>query len=1106
MKRPAAWILLALVSAASTVAAYHYFPQAFSILALEIAMDREAALARAAERASGSNIGPESYRQAASFGLDDATQTFVELEGGGKDAFTAMLREGLYSAYAWRVRHFSPGETHEALFRFRPDGQPYGFVERLSEDAPGAALDADRARAIAENTAVSDWSVDLSPFSLVEQGQEARPGGRVDHTFTYERSTPTLGDGRYRLRLVVSGDRLTEATHFVRIPEAFTRRYASMRSANDTIGAAASFSMVLLYVVGGIGAGLFFMMRRRWVIWRPAMLWAVIISGLQAAARVNDLPLAWMSYDTALSYPAFLAQQAAMIAAEFVGLGVFFALSFVAAETLTRRAFGSHPQFWRLWGKEAGASTAVLGRTAAGYLLVTVFLAYDVLLYLFATRTLGWWSPSESLLHPDVLASYVPWLGAIANSLQAGFWEECLFRAVPIAGAALIGDRFGKRGLFVAAAFVVQAAVFGAGHAPYPAQPAFARPVELILPSIGFGLLYLYFGLLPAIVLHFVFDVVWFALPIFASTAPGVGTQQAAVIILTLVPLWVLIARRVQVGRWKTLDAHARNAAWTPPLRDEENEVQPERPAYTPGARIRAAWLVLGAASLVGLVAGAFGTRSAGLPIGRAEAEQQARAAIEARGVTLAAPWRVMLAPESGIGAADAFVAETAGESRRKELAGQYLGRPRWRARAARFQGDVADRAEEWRTHISPGGDPGFVHHTLPEGRAGASLDEDAARALALEAVRTERGLDATDGEIREVAARPTRLADRTDWLFTFADTTIEPLPAGEPRLNVRIAGDEVASISAYIHVPDEWMRDRRASETIATILQIGAAALFGSVLVIAAALGIRAWSRGAYAPRVSVTAAGLTLVASAVATANSWPTIEDSLSTAQPLGLQLIAVIGAGLVAAVVLAALVGLSTGLLPRELPGTRLPGSEAMRLGVATGLVGSAALLAARMLQTPAWADVADLEPLGTMTPMLALALEPVGSLLTRTAIVAGLLLYVDRITLGWTMRRTVGLLWLIAFGFFGVAVPAAGQAPGWIFAGLVGAAALTAAYVLILRADLSLVPVTLATMVVVRLVALGVSSPYPGALSGSAAGILVAGLVAWWLFRALRGSS
>ena len=131
-----------------------------------------------------------------------------------------------------------------------------------------------------------------------------------------------------------------------------------------------------------------------------------------------------------------------------------------------------------------------------------------------------------------MLATYAPWLSAIANSFQAGFWEEALFRAVPIAGAALIGDRFGKRNLFIVLGFVVQAIIFGAGHAPYPNQPSYARPVELIIPSIGFGLLYLYFGLLPGIILHFAFDVVWFALPIFLAKAPGIWIQQLMVIVL----------------------------------------------------------------------------------------------------------------------------------------------------------------------------------------------------------------------------------------------------------------------------------------------------------------------------------------------------------------------------------------------------------------------------------------------------------------------------------------------------------------------------------------------------------------------------------------------
>jgi membrane protease YdiL (CAAX protease family) len=117
-----------------------------------------------------------------------------------------------------------------------------------------------------------------------------------------------------------------------------------------------------------------------------------------------------------------------------------------------------------------------------------------------------------------MFANYLPSLSALAQALQAGFWEECLFRAIPLATAAIIGERLGKRRAFIAAAMILQALVFAAGHAGYANQPAYARVVELIIPSFAFGTLYLLFGLLPGIVLHFAYDTVWMALPLFVSS------------------------------------------------------------------------------------------------------------------------------------------------------------------------------------------------------------------------------------------------------------------------------------------------------------------------------------------------------------------------------------------------------------------------------------------------------------------------------------------------------------------------------------------------------------------------------------------------------------
>src|SRR5262249_21577413 len=154
---------------------------------------------------------------------------------------------------------------------------------------------------------------------------------------------------------------------------------------------------------------------------------------------------------------------------------------------------------------------------------------------------------------------------AIAQAGQAGFWEECLFRAAPLATAALIGQKVGKRRLFIGAAMILQALVFGAGHAGYANQPAYARGVELIIPSFVFGTLYLMFGLLPGIVSHFTYDSVWIALPLFVSSGVRAHFEQAIVILAVLVPFWAVLADRVRSATWTQIPADALNGAWKPP-------------------------------------------------------------------------------------------------------------------------------------------------------------------------------------------------------------------------------------------------------------------------------------------------------------------------------------------------------------------------------------------------------------------------------------------------------------------------------------------------------------------------------------------------------------
>jgi hypothetical protein len=63
--------------------------------------------------------------------------------------------------------------------------------------------------------------------------------------------------------------------------------------------------------------------------------------------------------------------------------------------------------------------------------------------------------------------------------------------------------------------------------------------------------------------------------------------------------------------------------------------------------------------------------------------------------------------------------------------------------------------------------------------------------------------------------------------------------------------------------------------------------------------------------------------------------------------------------------------------------------------------------------------------------------------------------------------------------------------------------LTGSYVLVLRFDLSVLPLTLGMATLLNLLCIGVRQAYPGALPGAVLGIVVTSGLAWWLYALLR---
>ena len=1104
-RKSLSWLVFVILSVLSGIYAYTFFADAYPIVSLEIRMNRDQALAEALELAHQNAWGPDDPENAASFGVDSKVRNYVELETGGSQAFSELIKSGLYSPYTWRIRLFQENKTNEVRIRFTPDGKFYGLKEKIPEDAPGAALSADSALALAQEEALEYWNLPINEYELVEKSKEERPSGRIDHTFTFERTDKKIGEGRYRLSLAVSGDKLTEIRHFIKIPESFDKKYEEMRSANETLSTISVIAIGLLYILGGLVFSLFYLLRQRWLIWKKPLYWGLFVAALQVLVSINQMPLVWMNYDTALSAQGFLLQQILQMVLTFVGLTILFTGAFMAAESLTRKAFPNHIQLWKIWTKETAASPQVLQRTLGGYLAVTIFFAFDISLYIFANKTLGWWSPSDALFDPDVLATYFPWLSSIAISLQAGFMEECLFRAVPIAGAALLGERFGNRKAWIIGAFILQALIFGSAHANYPNQPAYARIVELIIPSIAFGLIYLFYGLLPGIILHFAYDVVWFALPLFVSDAGGVWLDRGLVILLAFVPLWIVLFARLRAKRWQDVPEENYNRSWRPAEKESVSEQVHER--QTPASMPSGLKNVLQLGGLAGIILWLLFTNFQNIPgyleVDRQEAEKLATKALDEYGIQLESPWQTLSKVDMPLDQDDRFVWQEGGAKVYQKLLGRYLEEPRWMVRFVRFKGTLDERSEEYKVYVGKGGKILRLRHILPESFPGDSLAEDSARVVAHRFLQEWFHTDPQ--KLKEISAAPSKLPARTDWLFTFADTLNYPLDEGQARIAVKISGDKVTDGYTFVHVPEEWARNERNILNNKTLMSGISGMTRFLLLLTAAVIGIVFWSRKQFSVKAFAILTSVMFVANFIDLFNQYPEIMASFSTAQPVNNQKIMFFGLPLIAFLFMAAFLGLIAGFTPQWKRRQNSFGkTNALLLSVSSGFL-VAGLLALTNLFEPSW------QPSWPDYTLSALALPILGGLgdlnsfLTTIALYIFLFFALDRFSDGWTKKQ-----WLFGFLFILsillVNRPANPDFTYWLTTGLIKGIVYLLLYLFLFRYQLSLVPLTFGALIVLLEIKPAVINAVPMAIPATVIDIVLIFIVAFYWYRLLEKDS
>ncbi|NQV17533.1 MAG: CPBP family intramembrane metalloprotease [Armatimonadetes bacterium] len=778
----------------------------------------------------------------------------------------------------------------------------------------------------------------------------------------------------------------------------------------------------------------------------------------------------------------------------FLGNFLLLALTFMTAESLTRKAFPKHIRFWNIWKKDVANSKRILGNTIAGYYVSVLSLVFILIFYFFTMRYLNWWNPASLSTDPNSLATYFPWLSAIANALQAGFLEECLFRAIPLAGAVLIGTKLGKKKLFLGIGLIVQALIFGAGHANYAAQPAYARVVELIIPSLYFAFLYLRFGLLTGILMHFAFDAILMSLPIWITSSKGIWVGRTFFIILFFIPLFIVIYRWFQSKKLVEIKEENLNLSWQPAPKKEKEKIVRITTQTTGFNKKSIKWIlvagIIGVLIWIGL--SDFHNYYLPLKVSRKQAIETAKAELERQGIELTDDWEILAQTWDHATGVHRFIWQEGGKEVFEKFIGKYIVAASWKIRFLRFEGDVAERAEEYNIFIREDGKAYRFWHQLPEDQKGVSLEKEEAQEISYQVLKEIYEIDPL--KLKELSAIPEKLPERRDWKFTYSDTINYTLQEGELRYSVEISGDIPTNIISFVYAPEEWVRNERnqkkPAETLGSFFNI----LLFLVYLLAVVIGIIQWTKKNFSTRIFLIFFFLLFIIQVILFINSWQTRIAWFSTSEPLSNQVFTTIFGFLLKTIFLSFVLAVIAGLISKwkllEQAGLKdvFPalGWGAIIIGIATFAGLFAPSLEPFKPVIGSW---------GTSIPLLDSALNLFNRFIAETLLLMFIFTLSGKITKNWTQKKFIGILLPILIGIFFIGGKSLKIFTGaniafWLINGILTGILLIFIYRNYARFSFSSIPVLMSVIYLFKILKNGLYFAYPAALPGSIVGIII----------------
>ncbi len=792
----------AVISVLSIVVGVKYFFLAFPEASIEFRVTRESSIPIAESFLKERGLDPASYRHAAIFDFDNEQKTFLERELGVAES--NRLLDTTVRLWRWKHRWYRPLQKEELTVDVTTRGEVVGFAHVLAEEAPGADLDVEEARRVAEMFLAGPSGRSLTSVAFVEASTQKRPH-RTDHSFTWKVVGSEVEGADYRVTVDVAGDQASGYAEFLKIPETWIRDYTELRSKNEITG---QVDAVLLFLtILAMLAFLVARIRRGDVRWKAAVILGGLIFVLLTLSQINGLPGEMFDYDTTSSFEGFLLARILGALGVGFGGGMFMFVLTAAAEPFYRERFPKMLSLTSLVRPRVLRTKEFFTATLVGITLTFFFFAYENVFYIIANK-LGAWAPRD-VAYSDLLSTAFPWVFVLFFGFLPALSEEFISRMFSIP--------FFERTLrSTTLAIVVSAFIWGFGHAAYPNQPFWIRGLEVGLAGIVFGVVMLRYGIASVVICHFSVDALYTAFVLIRS--PNLYYRVSGTLSAGFFGVLLVVA----------IVAYFRRGGFAPP--EVTNEVEGVAPVPAPApARAVAPGPVVGYKPLsrrtvaFGLVGATAVAALAAVPIAsfgdwvsfrsdRAGARAAAAAFLEHAGFDVSSYRNIVELADRTDRTAVAYLIEAGEPGKADRFYRDLAPTPLWRVRFF-----VPGQKEEYRVSVdaNTGNVVGFAR-TLPEDTPGESIPKERALGLAREFLAS-RGLDPDRGELKDQSQedRKARRDHTLVWEFN------EP-GAGDARMRheVMVQGDAVGSWLREVKIPEEWRRDYERQTFLTVVLQ----------------------------------------------------------------------------------------------------------------------------------------------------------------------------------------------------------------------------------------------------------------------------------------------